>query len=209
MKSTQQTAVVLKFKYRWSVHCLGRASRCTPVQSVLSGYYFHFQRFMINMARTRIALLDKVRQHSKLYIHVSKYSPYLFTLFLYLNYPKIFQTPTDIIICVGFLLDLIILEPHHNLAHLLSEDRVIYFQKIALYPAIGKISTPQTQMTTAAYYRRLFLVNITHLVVGLISLLWEMLLFLIRMILSKPYMQRRSLDGEVALQLSQQLPGIT
>jgi hypothetical protein len=64
-------------------------------------------------------------------------------------------------------------------------------------------------MTTAAYYRRLFLVNVTHLVVGIISLLWEMLLSLIRMALSKPYMQRRSLDGEVALQSSQQLPRFT
>lgn len=142
--------------------------------------------------------------------HILKCSLYLFIYSLYLNYPKISQTPTDIIICVGFRLDLAILELHHNLAHLPRESRVTYFQKIALYPAIGKISAAQVQMITAAYYRRLFLVNVTHLVAGLISLLWEMLLSLFRMALSKPYMQRRSLDGEVALQTSQQqLPGFT
>lgn len=138
--------------------------------------------------------------------HILRCSPYLFTLSLYLNCPK--TTPTDFTICAGFRLDLRILEPHHNLAHLFSEGRVTSSQKIAIHPAIGKISTPQAQMTTAAYYRRLFLVNITRLVVGLISLLWEMLLSLIRTILSKPYMQRRSLDGEIALQPSPQLPKI-
>lgn len=141
--------------------------------------------------------------------HISKCSPYLFSLSLHLNCPKISQTPTNIIICVGFRLDLAILEPHHNLAHLPSESRVTYFQRIALYLAPGEISAAQVQMTTAAYYRRLFLVNVTHLVVGLISLLWEMLLSLIRMVLFESYMQRRSLDGEVALQASQQLPRFT
>lgn len=165
---------------------------------------------MINMAGTRVNFLNKVRKQSKFYIpYISKCSLHLLIFSFYLNYPKIPQAPTDIIICVGFPLDLVILEPHHNLAHLPSENRVTYFQKIAIYPETWIISAPQSLMTTAVYYRRLFLVNITHLLVGLMSLLWEMLLYLIRMILPRPYMQRRGLDGEIALQPSLQLPEIT
>jgi hypothetical protein len=64
-------------------------------------------------------------------------------------------------------------------------------------------------MITAVYYRRLFLVNITHLVIGLISFLWEMLLSLIRMTLSKQYMRKSSLDGGAEVHPTPQLPGIT
>jgi hypothetical protein len=65
--------------------------------------------------------------------------------------------------------------------------------------------TAQTQMTTAVYYRGLFLVNLAHLLLGLSKLLWDMLLSILQLILSKQYMKKRSLGGEeVVPQHSQQ-----